>query len=160
MNPAPETARILRVFVSSPGDVAAERAVLDEVVESINRTDGRACGVRLELWKWEQDAVPQAGLPPPPHRTASARCGQQNSQTTSSSRSFSHAGRQENEVGPTFCLIPQHHMPAGCIGRHSGGRSKAKTWRAKKSTTRQIAGHDQIARIGEMQRRRVINGGL
>ncbi len=64
MSAAPETVRILRVFVSSPGDVAAERAVLDEVVESINRSDGRACGVRLELWKWEQDAVPQIGPQP------------------------------------------------------------------------------------------------
>ncbi|MCY2992680.1 MAG: hypothetical protein NTY19_33090 [Planctomycetota bacterium] len=64
MSATPETARILRIFVSSPGDVAAERAVLDEVVESINRTDGRACGIRLEVWKWEADAVPQIGPQP------------------------------------------------------------------------------------------------
>jgi hypothetical protein len=48
MSAAPETARIVRVFVSSPSDVAAEREVLDEVVESINRTDGPGCGVRLD----------------------------------------------------------------------------------------------------------------
>ena len=47
MSSASETVRIIRVFVSSPGDVPDERKVLDEVVESINRTDGSASGVRL-----------------------------------------------------------------------------------------------------------------
>ena len=63
MNPpaAAPTVRVIRVFVSSPGDVAAERGVLDEVVQRINGTDGQARGVRLEVWKWEQDVVPQIG---------------------------------------------------------------------------------------------------
>lgn len=39
---------LIRVFVSSPGDVAQEREVLGEVVASINRTDGQAGGFRLE----------------------------------------------------------------------------------------------------------------
>ena len=56
--------QVIRIFVSSPGDVAEERRVLDEVVERINRTDGRALGVRLELWKWEDDMVPQIGPRP------------------------------------------------------------------------------------------------
>jgi hypothetical protein len=36
---------VIRVFVSSPGDVAAERGVLNEVVDRINLTDGLARGV-------------------------------------------------------------------------------------------------------------------
>ena len=61
MAPQEETVRIIRIFVSSPGDVAEERAVLDEVVARINRTDGQARDARLELWKWETHVVPQIG---------------------------------------------------------------------------------------------------
>ena len=60
----PTAVRLIRVFVSSPSDVAEERRVLDEVVERINRTDVRAQDVRLELWKWEDDVVPQIGPRP------------------------------------------------------------------------------------------------
>ncbi len=52
--------RSRRVFASSPGDVAEERTVLDEVIERINHTQGQEHDVRLEIWKWE-DAVPQIG---------------------------------------------------------------------------------------------------
>ena len=56
--------QVVRVFVSSPGDMAEERRVLNEVVERINGTQGRASGVRLELCKWEDDVVPQIGPRP------------------------------------------------------------------------------------------------
>ena len=39
---AERTVRIIRVFVSSPGDVFEEREVLGEACNSINRTDGQA----------------------------------------------------------------------------------------------------------------------
>ncbi len=42
MSAARESVTVLRVFVSSPGDVADERAVMDEVVATINDTDGQA----------------------------------------------------------------------------------------------------------------------
>ncbi len=41
--------RIVRVFVACPKDAPDERAVLDQVVASINRTEGDAHQVRLEL---------------------------------------------------------------------------------------------------------------
>ena len=50
----PSAATVLRVFVSSPSDVQAQRELLDEVVERINRTDGERFGVELKLVKWEQ----------------------------------------------------------------------------------------------------------
>ena len=59
-----ETVRLVRVFVSSPGDVAEERKLLDEIIQRINRTDGQAHGMRLELWKWETGVVPHIGPPP------------------------------------------------------------------------------------------------
>ncbi len=59
-----QTARIIRVFVSSPSDVKKERDVLSEIVDSINRTDGPAGGFRLELSRWEDDVVPQIGPKP------------------------------------------------------------------------------------------------
>lgn len=64
MSTEPETARILRVFVSSPSDVAEERAALDEVVAAVNRTDGAALGFRRDLVKWETNITPQLGPRP------------------------------------------------------------------------------------------------
>jgi hypothetical protein len=61
-----ETARLIRVFVSSPGDCEAERLVLDEVVGRINRTQGMITPVRLELFKWKENVVPQIGDGPQP----------------------------------------------------------------------------------------------
>jgi hypothetical protein len=62
--PSAATVQLIRVFVSSPSDVAEERGVLDEVAHRINHTDGRTLGVRLELWRWEEDVVPQIGPRP------------------------------------------------------------------------------------------------
>jgi len=59
-----ETAQIIRVFVSSPGDVQAERDVMEEVVASINGTDGQGLNFRLELFRWEDDVTPQIGPKP------------------------------------------------------------------------------------------------
>jgi formylglycine-generating enzyme required for sulfatase activity len=56
--------RLIRVFVSSPGDVAREREVVDEVVAAINRTDGDAGGFRLETIRWEANMTPQIGPRP------------------------------------------------------------------------------------------------
>jgi hypothetical protein len=58
-----EVVRLVRIFVSSPGDVKDERAVLDEVVQKINETQAGQMGVRLELWKWERSTVPRIGPP-------------------------------------------------------------------------------------------------
>jgi hypothetical protein len=56
--------RLIRVFVSSPGDVVEERRVLDEVIERINRTDGDRMKMRLEFFKWETGVAPQIGPKP------------------------------------------------------------------------------------------------
>jgi hypothetical protein len=64
MSASSQTVRIIRVFVSSPGDVAEERKVMDEVVAAINRTDGQAGGFRLELFRWEDHVTPQIGPKP------------------------------------------------------------------------------------------------
>lgn len=63
MSSAPETVRIIRVFVSSPGDVKDERDAVKEIVDSINRTDGDAQGFRLDLVRWE-DYAPRIGPKP------------------------------------------------------------------------------------------------
>ena len=59
-----EKAQIIRVFVSSPGDVVKERAVLDEAIKFVNDTIGQDRGARVEPLKWETDVVPQIGPPP------------------------------------------------------------------------------------------------
>ncbi|MBM4094561.1 MAG: hypothetical protein FJ276_34925, partial [Planctomycetes bacterium] len=64
MSGGPETERMIRVFVSSPGDVQDERAALDEVAAAINRIEGPAHGVRVELFKWEDNVVPRLGRRP------------------------------------------------------------------------------------------------
>ena len=54
----------LRIFVSSPGDCAQERAVLDEVVERINSRRLDRSGILLRTFAWEHDVVPRIGPPP------------------------------------------------------------------------------------------------
>lgn len=53
--------KILRVFIASPGDLAEERALLDEVVAEFNLVWGDKNGVRLELIKWETHTYPGFG---------------------------------------------------------------------------------------------------
>ena len=53
----------LRVFVASPGDVQAERNILGQVVEELNRTVADSRGIVLELVKWETHARPSMGRP-------------------------------------------------------------------------------------------------
>lgn len=60
----PETIRLIRVFVSSPGDVTKERETLDEAIANVNDVIGRQKGVRLETWKWEDEVIPQIGPSP------------------------------------------------------------------------------------------------
>ncbi len=57
-----ESRRVLRVFLASPTDVSAERAVADEVVSSVNRKIGRQIGWEIDLYKWE-DKTPGFGRP-------------------------------------------------------------------------------------------------
>lgn len=56
-----KTMTLLKVFVASPGDVAEEREILEEVVDEINTTWGDAHSVRLELVKWETHTRPGFG---------------------------------------------------------------------------------------------------
>ncbi len=64
MGRSPEIRRVIRVFVSSPGDVTQERELLDEVAAALNESEGPAHGVTIELFKWEDDVVPQIGPKP------------------------------------------------------------------------------------------------
>jgi formylglycine-generating enzyme required for sulfatase activity len=53
--------RHVRIFVSSPGDCAQERALLDEAVERINQSE---VDLFLRTFAWEKDVVPRIGPPP------------------------------------------------------------------------------------------------
>ncbi|HEX5731686.1 MAG TPA: DUF4062 domain-containing protein [Blastocatellia bacterium] len=57
----PESITSLKVFVASPGDVASERNLLEEVVEEINLAWGVHLRIRLELVRWETHAYPGVG---------------------------------------------------------------------------------------------------
>jgi ubiquinone/menaquinone biosynthesis C-methylase UbiE len=59
-----EQVRRIRVFVSSPNDVRAERDLLDGVVDEINRTMGDARSFVLQLFKWERNVIPQIDQTP------------------------------------------------------------------------------------------------
>lgn len=56
--------QLVRIFVSSPGDVQAEREILDKAIDDVNRADGERCGVVLRSIRWERDVVPHVGPPP------------------------------------------------------------------------------------------------
>jgi hypothetical protein len=51
-------ANILRVVVASPGDVEAERKIIPEVVDSLNRGVAANQSLRLEVYKWDTDSYP------------------------------------------------------------------------------------------------------
>jgi Stage II sporulation protein E (SpoIIE)/NACHT domain len=53
-----EQVRILRVVVASPGDVQAERDVVNRATDEINRGTAADRGLRLEVVRWETDAYP------------------------------------------------------------------------------------------------------
>jgi hypothetical protein len=54
---------LYRVFLASPGDVAAERNLAADVIEELNVTHGPLGNYRLELLRWETHATPGAGRP-------------------------------------------------------------------------------------------------
>lgn len=60
----PRRETILTVFVASPGDVREEREVVEAVVRELNITFRNHLGVRVELIRWETDAVPGMGSDP------------------------------------------------------------------------------------------------
>lgn len=59
----PHSRKLLRIFVASPSDVRDERAEMPDIVKSLNRTLGKLRNVVVELWRWEDDAVPGVGEP-------------------------------------------------------------------------------------------------
>lgn len=54
----PRNLVVLRIFVASPADVGAERALLDSIVAELNRTWSKSLGVMLDLIKWETSIRP------------------------------------------------------------------------------------------------------
>ncbi len=53
--------KLIRVFVASPSDVQAERAMVDSAVNELNRTIGDTYHFRLETKKWENNTFPAIG---------------------------------------------------------------------------------------------------
>lgn len=60
----PFTATVLRLMIASPGDVAAERAVVRDVVSEWNSTSGAYANVMLMAVGWETDVAPEMGDAP------------------------------------------------------------------------------------------------
>ena len=60
----PFTATVLRLMIASPGDVAAERAIVREVVTEWNTTDGAQSNMMLMAVGWETDVAPEMGDAP------------------------------------------------------------------------------------------------
>jgi hypothetical protein len=55
--------RVIRIFISSPGDVDDERLGLDDAVQSV-ATAFAPHGVHLETWRCDRDALPGLGSDP------------------------------------------------------------------------------------------------
>jgi hypothetical protein len=51
----------LTIFLASPGDVATERRLVEQVVEEVNRLPGPGGGVVLQVVRWEKDTFPGYG---------------------------------------------------------------------------------------------------
>lgn len=52
---------IIKIFLASPGDVQAERTIVRDVLDSINKTLGQEKGIRFEVVSWDTDSVPSYG---------------------------------------------------------------------------------------------------
>lgn len=53
--------QLIRVFVGSPSDVTAERQIVREVLDAVNKTLGQNKEVRFEPIGWETDSIPSYG---------------------------------------------------------------------------------------------------
>ena len=53
-----KTKQILRIVLSSPGDVKGERQVMENVIQELNRGIAADRNLSLELSRWETDAYP------------------------------------------------------------------------------------------------------
>lgn len=54
----------IRLFLASPGDVKAERDILDGVVNEVNQTlDALGHTTEIRVLRWERDSVPDSGRP-------------------------------------------------------------------------------------------------
>ncbi len=60
----PFNARVIQIFVASPGDVRDERAVVADVIHEWNSVNARERGVVLMPLRWETDTRPDIGLGP------------------------------------------------------------------------------------------------
>ena len=52
---------VIRVFLASPGDLVAEREIVEELVNELNGIWGHKVGVTLRLVRWERDVRPGVG---------------------------------------------------------------------------------------------------
>ncbi len=53
-----EKLSVVRVFLASPGDLAAERTIVEGLVDETNRLWSAEYGVLLQLIRWERDVRP------------------------------------------------------------------------------------------------------
>lgn len=58
------TETILRIWLSSPSDLADECDCLEDVVSELNESQSALHGLRFELIRWERDMVPGVGTSP------------------------------------------------------------------------------------------------
>jgi hypothetical protein len=59
----PRNATKIRVFLASPSDVSAERAIVSQVCDDLNKGIGRRDDMVIEVVMWETHGVPAAGRP-------------------------------------------------------------------------------------------------
>lgn len=55
---------IIKAFISSPGDVAEERNLVEDVIRELNQTWSNTLGVRIEPLRWETHAYPDIDAEP------------------------------------------------------------------------------------------------
>ena len=64
---------VIDAMLSSPGDMQAERQVVEDVISELNRMWRRSPGVQVHLFRWEIDATP--GVAPRPQEVINREAG-------------------------------------------------------------------------------------
>ncbi len=59
----PDTYESLRVFLSSPGDVKAERRLAKKIIDAVSTTTRETLGIALEVKQWEEEPPKTPGIP-------------------------------------------------------------------------------------------------
>jgi len=138
-----ETKNILRLVLSSPGDVAAERDAMAKVIDELNHGVAKDRQLHLELIRWETDAAPDVH-PDGPQGVIDAALDIQNAEIVVGIFWKRFGTPTKNAASGT-----EHEIRAALKNFHAAGKPRVKIY-FKKDAARELKtadDHEQYSRV-------------